>query len=64
MRKDLVVEGIQQDGPLSISVPNFEHGHIGNDNLKRLGRVPASFDLIGKENAFLTRTLIAAFSGF
>ena len=64
VRKDLVVEGIQQDGPLPIGVPNFEHGHIGNDKLERPGRVPASFDLIGKEDAFRTRTLIAAFSGF
>ena len=62
--KNFVVECIQQDGPLPIGVPNFEHGHIGNDKLERLGRVPASFDLIGKENAFFTRTLIAAFSGF
>ena len=28
------------------------------------GSVPAYFDLIGKEDAVLTRTLIAAFSGF
>ena len=62
--KDLVVEGIQQDGPLPIGVPDFEHGHIGNNKLEWLCCVPASFDLVGKEDMFLARVLIAAFSGF
>ena len=62
--KDLVVEGIQQDSPLPIGISNFEHGHIGNNKLERLDCVPASVDLIGKEDMFLARALIAALSGF
>lgn len=62
--KDLVVEGIQQDSPLPIGVSNFEHGHIGSNKLEWPGCVPASFDLVGKEDMFHARALITAFSGF
>ena len=62
--QDLVVEGIQKDGPLPIGVPNFEHGHIRNDDLERLGSIPASSNFVGKEDMFLAGMPIAAFSGF
>ena len=62
--KDLVVEGIQKDGSLPIGVPNFEHGHIRNDDLERLGSIPASSNFVGKEDMFLAGMPIAAFSGF
>ena len=64
MGKNFVVECIQKDGPLPIGVPNFEYGHIRNDKLERPGSIPASFDFVGKEDMFLARALIAAFSGF
>lgn len=64
MRKDLVVKGVQKDSPFPVSISNLEHGHIGNDKLERPGRVPASSDLIGKKDTFLTGRLIAVLSGF
>ena len=46
--QDLVVEGIQKDGPLPVSRSNFERGHVGDHELKGCGGIPVSPYLIGE----------------
>ena len=46
--QDLVVEGIQEDGPLPVSRSNFKYGHVGDHELKRCSSVPVSSYLIGE----------------
>ena len=46
--QDLVVEGIQEDRPLPVSRSNFEHGHVGDHELKGCSGIPMSPYLIRK----------------
>ena len=63
MSQDLVVEGIQEDGPLPVSRSNFKYGHVGDHELKRCSSVPVSSYLIGEYDAFLSSPSITPFSG-
>ena len=61
--EDLVVEGVQQNCPFPILLPDLQHRHVGNDDLNRFCCVPMASNLVCKDMAFFSKRLVGVLSG-
>ena len=64
MSQDLIIEGIQQNGPFPLHTVYPKFGHIRHNDLQRRRYIPAASNFVRKLNAFLSGRLIPVFSGF